>query len=101
MRLLHVRTYRLVQFPDGAIPAYAILSHTRGEKEVTFGHLDAPDPETLFLNLEKIDGDIYALSLNKITGCCRIAATNNNKKNKHNTHRIDKSSCAELSEAIY
>jgi len=100
MRLLHVRTYRLVQFPDGAIPAYAILSHTWGEKEVTFGHLDAPDPETLFLNLEKIDGDIYALSLNKITGCCRIAAAYNFEWIWLDTLCIDKSSSAELSEAI-
>jgi hypothetical protein len=42
MRLLNVETLRLESFNDDELPSYAIISHTWGKDEVTFGDLDTP-----------------------------------------------------------
>ncbi|KAF2859714.1 HET-domain-containing protein, partial [Piedraia hortae CBS 480.64] len=39
MRLLDARTYKLKEFPDDALPPYAILSHTWTENEASFEEL--------------------------------------------------------------
>jgi hypothetical protein len=41
MRLLHVQTLEIVEFPDNNIPKYTILSHTWGDEEVSFEGIQA------------------------------------------------------------
>jgi hypothetical protein len=86
MRLLNVHTRRLEEF-NSHIPPFAILSHTWESDEVTFQ--DLPDPHhPLKLGYAKIDG------------CCRRAIQDNLYYVWVDTCCIDKSSSAELSEAI-
>ncbi|KAK1729681.1 heterokaryon incompatibility protein-domain-containing protein [Colletotrichum acutatum] len=86
MRLLNVETRRLQEFFD-EVPEYVILSHTWGSGEVTFQDLDRPDHT-------KKRGYI------KIDGTCYLAARNGIKWVWVDTCCIDKTSSAELSEAI-
>lgn len=61
MRLLHVETRRIHEFPgDVEDRGYAILSHTWGEEECTLQHMSSP-------GVEKLKG--YA----KIKLCCEQA----------------------------
>jgi hypothetical protein len=87
MRLLHARTLTLKSFFED-VPPYAILSHCWGEDEVLFSDLKSPELARAKNGFEKIertceraikDGFNYCW----IDTCC-----------------IDKSSSAELSEAI-
>lgn len=89
MRLLHTRTLTLYEFSPNAIPPYAILSHTWGEgdEEVKLQDLGAP-------GVERKAG--YA----KIKGCCRQAQKDGLAYAWVDTCCIDKTSSAELSEAI-
>ena len=91
MRLLDVSgrgaTKELKDFVDPEIPAYAILSHTWEQEEVTFQ--DLGDPESL-----RDRG--YA----KINQTCAIAAQDGFRFAWVDTCCIDKTSSAELSEAI-
>ncbi|KAI1773944.1 heterokaryon incompatibility protein-domain-containing protein [Hypoxylon cercidicola] len=88
MRLLNAETLELDEFFDEDIPAYAILSHTWVEKkEVTFQ--DMCDPER-----EDKPGFI------KIRGCCAQATKDGFDWVWIDTCCIDKTSSAELSEAI-
>jgi hypothetical protein len=86
MRLLNVHTKCLKDFPDET-PAYAILSHTWGENEITFQDLIA-------------NGGSVPNDSTKINGCCDEAAKNTLEWVWIDTCCIDKSSSAELSEAI-
>ncbi|KXH69549.1 HET domain-containing protein [Colletotrichum salicis] len=86
MRLLNVKTRKLQKFFVG-VPDYAILSHTWGNEEVTFQGLDCSDRT-------KKRG--YA----KIDGFCCLAAKNSFEWVWVDTCCIDKTSSAELSEAI-
>ncbi|KAK1493991.1 HET domain-containing protein [Colletotrichum tamarilloi] len=86
MRLLNVETRRLQEF-FGEVPRYVILSHTWGNDEVTFQDLDRPD-HTKKRGYTKIDG------------ICCLAARNGFKWVWVDTCCIDKTSSAELSEAI-
>ncbi|KUJ14849.1 HET-domain-containing protein, partial [Mollisia scopiformis] len=88
MRLLNVGTKQLKDFMgDDNIPEYAILSHTWGEDEVTFdGLLD------LFVKSK--------LGYTKIDYCCQQALEDGLEWVWIDTCCIDKSSSAELSEAI-
>jgi len=43
MRLLNAITLQLEEFPDNAIPKYAILSHTWGRDEVLFQDIHQPE----------------------------------------------------------
>ncbi|KAL4727587.1 hypothetical protein ACLX1H_004270 [Fusarium chlamydosporum] len=86
MRLLNVSTLSLQEF-IGRIPPYAILSHTWGEQEVLYSDIGTPAATS------KQGHD-------KLTGCCRKAAQDGFDWVWIDTCCIDKSSSAELSEAI-
>jgi hypothetical protein len=87
MRFLHSCTLELEEFPDNGIPGYVILSHTWGDGEVSFQDMQGG-------NVEKREG------YSKIQGCCNKAAADGFKYVWVDTCCIDKSSSAELSEAI-
>ena len=87
MRLLDTTTIRLSEFFDADIPPYAILSHTWGKNEVTFQDLD---------RVRSKGPQAYP----KIARCCAKAASHGFKWVWIDTCCIDKSSSAELSEAI-
>jgi len=89
MRLLNVETLKLSEFFDHNTPPYAILSHTWGDLEVTF-----QDIQDLKLASRKKEG--FA----KIVNCCRRADRDGYEWVWIDTCCIDKSSSAELSEAI-
>lgn len=82
MRLLHTSEQRLYEFTDHRIPPYAILSHTWGDNEVTHHE---------FLQGKRTE---------KITRSCALAASESWDYIWIDTCCIDKSSSAELSEAI-
>lgn len=90
MRLINVQTRCLEEFSGSSIPPYAILSHTWGDDEVTFKDFEQGDRDIV----ERKDG--YA----KINGCCEVAAAEEFSYVWIDTCCIDKSSSAELSEAI-
>jgi hypothetical protein len=88
MRLLHTTTLRLEEFHPGDIPAeYAILSHTWGKDEVTF--IDLHTNQAL-----------SKPSFSKIQQFCKKASADGFDYGWIDTCCIDKSSSAELSEAI-
>ncbi|KAJ9149779.1 HET-domain-containing protein [Pleurostoma richardsiae] len=86
MRLLNVDTFKLEDFYDQDIPRYAILSHTWTKDEVTFQE---------FPTLARNDP-----RLAKADGCCSRAGRDRIPYVWIDTFCIDKSSSAELSEAI-
>jgi hypothetical protein len=89
MRLLSAKTLQLAAFPDDRLPAYAILSHTWGDDELL--------PQDLGANTEeKKSKKGYA----KVRGCCERALGDGLEWVWIDTCCIDKSSSAELSEAI-
>ena len=91
MRLLDTSTLTLHQFYDDAIPPYAILSHTWGQAEVSFHDLQVGGAKE----------ELYASEgYTKIKACCALAASQGHKHVWIDTCCIDKSSSAELSEAI-
>jgi Heterokaryon incompatibility protein (HET) len=91
MRLVNVHTMELETFLPGRIPRYAILSHTWGNDEILFEDMCA-------VRKEIVERTGYA----KIMDCC----TKIRKRRPGldyvwiDTCCIDKSSSAELSEAI-
>jgi hypothetical protein len=89
MRLLHTQTLTLHKFPPDRIPLYAILSHTWGkdEEEVKLQDLETP-------------GVARKAGYAKIEGCCRQAREDKLEYVWVDTCCIDKTSSAELSEAI-
>ncbi|KAI1367501.1 HET-domain-containing protein [Xylaria arbuscula] len=87
MRLLNVRTRELKEFFGHKTPKYAILSHTWEEEEVTFEDLKHPQHQT-------------KTGYYKIDQTCKIAAREGFDWVWVDTCCIDKSSSAELSEAI-
>ncbi|KAH8801760.1 heterokaryon incompatibility protein-domain-containing protein [Xylogone sp. PMI_703] len=86
MRLLNVKTRLLEEFFEDSIPRYAILSHTWQANEVTFQDLQS-SPK-------------LSSRSTKLEGCCRQAAKDRYGYVWIDTCCIDKSSSAELSEAI-
>lgn len=90
MRLLDTSTLKLSEFYDANIPRYAILSHTWGEEEVSFHDLQNKPPE----QLDGLEGYM------KIKACCALAASCSYEYFWIDTCCIDKTSSAELSEAI-
>ena len=90
MRLLNAHTLELREFIGDQIPPYAILSHTWGEEgvEVTFHDIQQPDR-----GKEK-------LGFRKLEKCCAQAVKDLLNWVWIDTCCIDKSSSAELSEAI-
>ncbi|KFY48760.1 hypothetical protein V495_01053, partial [Pseudogymnoascus sp. VKM F-4514 (FW-929)] len=89
MRFINVDTFELEEFMDHRSTNYAILSHTWGQKEVTFADMQRGLPHAEALP-----------SFEKIRGACRQAAIDGFKFVWVDTCCIDKSSSAELSEAI-
>ncbi|KAE8338365.1 hypothetical protein BDV24DRAFT_166390 [Aspergillus arachidicola] len=87
MRLLRTRTIELVEFPPDRIPPYAILSHTWGEEEVLFTDMQHHRGQTKY-------------SWPKVQGACAQARADGFDYIWIDTCCIDKSSSAELSEAI-
>jgi hypothetical protein len=92
MHLLNVNTLRLETFFGAQIPEYAILSHTWGAHEVTFADIqNIQGPTTQTLRLAGFD---------KIRKTCVQAKADNYQYVWIDTCCIDKSSSAELTEAI-
>lgn len=87
MRLLDTTTLELTEFHEHQIPSYAILSHTWGEEEVTIQ--------------EMVQGTgREKLGFQKIVECCKRARNDSIGYVWVDTCCIDKTSSAELSEAI-
>lgn len=87
MRLLHTQTLELEEFLENATPAYAILSHTWEQEEVTYQDMQGP------VGKQKA-------GYTKIRRCCEQAAQDGYEYVWIDTCCIDKGSSAELSEAI-
>ena len=90
MRLLNVKTLQLKFFETFQTPRYAILSHTWGKDEVTYQELLANSTFPLS----------HRQGWAKIIGTCDKAAKDNFEWVWIDTCCIDKTSSAELSEAI-
>ncbi|KAF0328653.1 ankyrin repeat-containing protein [Colletotrichum asianum] len=85
MRLLNTTTFQLTDFV-GKAPPYAILSHTWGEEEVLFADISNPS--------------VPKVGWAKVLNSCYLARSLGYTWIWINTCCIDKSSSAELSEAI-
>jgi len=88
MRLLNAKSQKLEYFQSSETPPYVILSHTWGEEEVSFQ--DISGSETLS----------HLKGYQKISRCCQQAVTDGYEYVWIDTCCIDKTSSAELSEAI-
>ena len=87
MRLLNTESMRLEEFHGSNIPPYAILSHTWSKEEASFQDL--------------VGGDAPGLhGYKKIIGCRNQAVSDGHRYVWVDTCCIDKTSSAELSEAI-
>ncbi|KAK3687715.1 heterokaryon incompatibility protein-domain-containing protein, partial [Podospora appendiculata] len=89
MRLVNVDTLELEFFEGGPKAAFAILSHTWGEEEVSFQDMTTPGAAAATKK-----------GFAKIVGCCAKARSEGYRHVWIDTCCIDKSSSAELSEAI-
>jgi hypothetical protein len=91
MRLINVETLRFEEFLDVKnTPEYAILSHTWEDEEVSLKDFEsAPDPR-----------QISKKGFSKVANTCRLAAAAGIRYAWVDTCCIDKSSSAELTEAI-
>ncbi|KAK3675279.1 hypothetical protein LTR78_004789 [Recurvomyces mirabilis] len=87
MRLLHTSSLVFQEFFDEHTPSYAILSHRWGEQEVSYAD---------FLAGRKQDHAGHI----KVLNACRIASSNRHDWMWIDTICIDKTSSAELTEAI-
>lgn len=90
MRLLDTSTIKLSEFYGDDIPEYAILSHTWGKAEVSFHDLQNVEAG----QLDGLEG------YEKIRACCELAAYYGYQYVWIDTCCIDKTSSADLSEAI-
>ncbi|KAI1341951.1 HET-domain-containing protein [Xylariaceae sp. FL0016] len=88
MRLIDVDTFELREFLEDSIPPYAILSHRWEEEEV------------LFQDMQNIELAKKKRGFEKIHGCCEQAKAEGWSWVWVDTCCIDKTSSAELSEAI-
>ncbi|KAI9772610.1 MAG: hypothetical protein M1839_002423 [Geoglossum umbratile] len=87
MRLLSTDNFEVKEFGDDEVPRYAILSHTWDEEEVTFQDMEG----TRVANKKGHE---------KVKSCCSVARASGLKYVWIDTCCIDKTSSAELSEAI-
>ncbi|PTB78744.1 hypothetical protein M440DRAFT_1399860 [Trichoderma longibrachiatum ATCC 18648] len=106
MRLLDARTLELVDVVDNNVPRYAILSHTWGDEEVTIqrlrrlggcSQLSLASPQTLD---KKRRATVLKKGYIKISGAAQLAVSRGLDYLWVDTCCIDKTSSAELSEAI-
>jgi hypothetical protein len=88
MRLINVHDYSITEFIGQNIPLYAILSHTRGADEVSFQ------------DMQSISAARQKEGFKKINFCCEQAKRDGLGWAWVDTCFIDKTSSAELSEAI-
>ncbi|TGJ84854.1 hypothetical protein E0Z10_g3915 [Xylaria hypoxylon] len=91
MRLIHCRTLQLQKFPEIEVPPYAILSHTWDGEEVTSADFLQGPPSTT---------DRVPKGWVKIKETCKLAEAQGYEYVWIDTCCIDKSSSAELTEAI-
>lgn len=82
-----MRSLELKQFVESKIPQYVILSHTWGDDEVLFEDLSS-------------DQAVTKKAYPKVRGCCKRALEDGFEWVWIDSCCIDKSSSAELSEAI-
>ncbi|KAL8786805.1 MAG: hypothetical protein Q9195_008063 [Heterodermia aff. obscurata] len=87
MRLINTSSFDILVFNPPNIPRYAILSHTWTDDEFVFSDIN---------DLDRRDSKGFQ----KISGCCALAAAEGWQFLWVDTCCIDKSSSAELSEAI-
>lgn len=87
MRLLDTLDHRLQEFYDAKIPEYAILSHVWGDEEVSLQMLERIESKKSY-------------GYTKIMRCCDLALSQGWKYVWIDTCCIDKTSSADLSEAI-
>ncbi|KAM0255467.1 hypothetical protein ACHAQJ_005767 [Trichoderma viride] len=106
MRLLDARTLQLVDVTDDGVPPYAILSHTWGDEEITIQQLrrlggssqltsSSPKPRD-----KKRKAIVSKKGYMKIAGAAQLALSRGLNYIWADTCCIDKTSSAELSEAI-
>lgn len=88
MRLINCKTLRLEEFEQDEIPSYAILSHTWDQDELAFRDMEDPSKASLKKGFAKVQAT------------CRMALSQHISYAWVDTCCIDKSSSAELSEAI-
>lgn len=98
MRLLNATSLRLETFHEAATPAYAILSHTWGTDEVTFGEFESLS--TLHKSSQTRARILQSKGYYKIKKCCAQALEDGLQYAWVDTCCINKRSSAELSEAI-
>ncbi|KAJ6015109.1 HET-domain-containing protein [Penicillium herquei] len=79
--------FEILEFSDHDVPPYVILSHTWGNEEVTLQEMNGP-------------GATSKAGYAKIEQCCTIARAEGSNYAWIDTCCIDKTSSAELSEAI-
>jgi hypothetical protein len=91
MRLLKAETIELVQFLPNQIPPYAILSHTWSSD---------PDEEVLFSDIGKEEAKQKAAYQQKVAPACKKALKRGLDYVWIDTCCIDKTSSAELQEAV-
>lgn len=91
MRLLNATTHKFHEYVGRGVPEYAVLSHTWGEDEVTFCDMRSEAPPESWK---------AKLGWNKIKKCCTQALADSIQFVWVDTCCIDKSSSAELQEAI-
>ncbi len=94
MRLINVKTLEIEEFSGSKIPDYAILSHTWGGAEASFS-----DWTKWWTRLRKL-GLRSKSRFSKIISTCKLALQDGIPYAWVDTVCIDKSSSAELSEAI-
>ena len=87
MRLLNTTTRKLKEVGDNKIPLYAILSHVWGENEITFQDIEGAKAEKM-------------IGYEKVRRTSSISAADGFEYVWIDTCCIDKTSSAELSEAI-
>ena len=93
MRLLNTKKLVLEDFFEDATPAYAILSHTWETDEVTYQNMQ-------LVMQKKVNPQDFRLGYTKIQQCCNQAVKDGYDYVWIDTCCIDKTSSAELSEAI-
>ena len=90
MRLINAETFKLEEFFDGAVPPFAILSHTWGNDS----------EEVSFRNVEEGQIEKAGVRPIKLDGCCKQARKDGLQYVWVDTCCIDKANAVELGEAI-
>ena len=110
MRLIHVETLTLKEFSESSVPPYAILSHTWEDGEVSFQVMQDLTAKSKWTKLgftsrhpkqnRSLDVKSVLKGLSKIQHACEQARKDGLDHVWVDTCCIDKSSSAELQEAI-